>query len=107
MVDIRIPFTGKPGPPTGGGGDGLGPDGDKGDITVGGTGTTLAIDVDAVTYAKMQNVSAASRLLGRGSAAGAGDPEEIVLGTNLSMAGTTLNATGGAGGGDSFLEWAF
>lgn len=76
-------------------GDGLGPDGDKGDITVGVAGTTLTIDNGAVTPAKMQDVSAASRLLGRGSAGGAGDPEEIVLGTNLSMAGTTLNATGG------------
>ena len=52
---------------------------------------------DAVTYAKMQNVSAVSRLLGRGSAAGAGDPEEITLGTNLSMAGTVLNAASGGG----------
>ncbi len=70
----------------------LGPDGDKGDITVGGTGTTLTIDAGAVTYAKMQDVSAASRLLGRGSASGAGDPEEITLGTGLSMSGTTVNA---------------
>lgn len=76
--------------------DGLGPDGDKGDITVGGTGTTLTVDNDAVTYAKMQNVSAASKLLGRGDS-GSGDPQEITLGTNLSMSGTTLNAAGGAG----------
>lgn len=55
--------------------------------------TTIA--ADAVTYAKMQNVSAASRLVGRGSAAGAGDPQEITLGTNLTLSGTTLNAAGG------------
>jgi hypothetical protein len=73
-------------------------DGDRGDITVGGSGTTLTIDADAVTYAKIQNISAASLLLGRGSAGGAGDPQEITLGTNLSMSGTTLNATGGGGG---------
>lgn len=73
-------------------------DGDKGDITVSGSGATWAIDNDAVTYAKMQNVSVASKLLGRGSAAGAGDVEEITLGTNLSMSGTTLNATGGGSG---------
>lgn len=51
-------------------------DGDKGDITVSGTGSTWTIDNDAVTYAKIQNVSATDRLLGR-STAGAGDIEEI------------------------------
>src|SRR6266576_3094623 len=73
-------------------------DGDKTDITGSGGVTVLTIDPDVVTYAKMQNISAASLLLGRGSAAGAGDPQEIVLGTNLSMSGTTLNATGGGAG---------
>ena len=42
---------------------------------------TGQISDDVVTYAKMQNVSAASRLLGRGQAGGAGDPEEIILGS--------------------------
>lgn len=51
-------------------------DGDKGDITVSGTGATWTIDADAVTYAKLQNVSATDRLLGR-SSSGAGDVEEI------------------------------
>src|SRR3990170_7263650 len=68
-----------------------------GDLTAAAV-VTDQISNDSVTYAKMQDVSAASRLLGRGSAAGAGDPEEITLGTNLSMAGTTINATGGSGG---------
>ena len=70
-------------------------DGDKGDITVSSSGTVWSIDNDTVTYAKMQNVSAASKLLGRGSAGGAGDPEEITIGSGLSMSGTTLSATGG------------
>lgn len=51
-------------------------DGDKGDITVSGSGATWTIDNDVVNYAKIQNVSATDRILGR-STAGAGDIEEI------------------------------
>lgn len=51
-------------------------DGDKGDITVSSTGTVWTIDNDVVTYAKIQNISATDKLLGR-SSSGAGDTEEI------------------------------
>ncbi len=77
----------------------------SGDATLASTGA-LTIANDAVTYAKMQNVSAASRLLGRGSAGGAGDVEEITLGSGLSLSGTTLSATGGSASVDVKLYTA-
>lgn len=51
-------------------------DGDKGDITVSSSGTVWTIDAGVVSYAKIQNVSATDKLLGR-STAGAGSIEEI------------------------------
>jgi hypothetical protein len=73
-----------------GGGGGVS-DGDKGDITVSGSGATWTIDNGAVTYAKMQAVSAASRLLGRGTA-GTTAVRELSLGSGLAMSGDTLSA---------------
>ena len=45
-------------------------DGDYGDITVSGSGTTFTIDNDSVTYAKIQNVVANNVFLGNNSGAG-------------------------------------
>ena len=44
-------------------------------------------------YANLVPATAASRLLGRGSAGGAGDWQEVTLGTGLSLSGTVLNAS--------------
>jgi hypothetical protein len=71
-------------------------DGDKGDITVSGSGATYTVDNSAITYAKIQNVSAVSKLLGRNSTT-TGPPEEITLGSGLTMTGTTLSSSGGGG----------
>ena len=69
-----------------------------GNVTGTGTGSFAAtIANNAVTYAKIQNVSGASLLLGRGAGAGGGDVQEITLGTNLSMSGSTLNAAVASG----------
>lgn len=68
-------------------------DGDKGDITVSGSGSTWTIDDDVVTYAKLQNVSTTNRILGR-SSVGAGNVEEITVGAGLSLSGGMLSASG-------------
>jgi hypothetical protein len=66
-----------------------------------GTIATAGIANDAVTFAKMQNSSTTSVLVGRGGAAGAGDFQEITLGAGLSLAGTSLSSVvTGSNGGD-------
>jgi len=63
-------------------------DGDKGDITVGGGGTTLTIDTAAVNYAKLQDMAALS-VLGR-AANTAGVPDAITA----TLAGAPLQLIG-------------
>jgi hypothetical protein len=67
-----------------------------GDVTGSGTGSFAAtIGNNTVTYGKIQAVTASAKLLG--SSATGTAVTEITLGTNLSMTGSTLNATAGGG----------
>jgi hypothetical protein len=86
LASLQLRLTGLPGVPGAAGAAGAqGPpgaaggtltDGDKGDITVSSSGAVWTIDNQVVTYAKMQNVSATSRVHGR-ITAGAGVTEEL------------------------------
>ena len=70
----------------------------KGSGTVTGVSGTLPITSSGGATPVISTSIATNRLVGRGTA-GVGKFEEIILGTNLSFTGTTLNATGGGGGG--------
>ena len=68
-------------------------DGDKGDITVSGGGTTWTIDNLAVTFAKVQNITT-SRLLGRVTA-GAGSIEELTAASAKTLLAITASDVSG------------
>mgnify|MGYP003663801881 CR=1 FL=1 len=69
-----------------------------GDVTASGPGSVAAtIANDAVTFAKMQNLSGPSILLGRFSI-GAGDTQEVTLGSGISMSGLGVLSSTGSGG---------
>jgi hypothetical protein len=85
-----------------------------GDVTKSAGGTAQTIPNNTVTYAKMQDVSATSRALGR-KTAGAGDPEELTLSELLDFIGSAAQgdilyrgASGwarlGAGTSGNFLQ---
>jgi hypothetical protein len=58
----------------------------------------LGADVSGdLPFANFVQATAASKLVGRGSASGAGDFEEVSLGSGLTMTGTTLSASGSGG----------
>ena len=52
--------------------------------------TTIKVANDAITYAKIQNITE-SRLNGRGQGSGSGDMQELTVGSDLSLVGTTLS----------------
>ncbi len=74
-------------------------DGDKGDVVVSSNGAVWTVDNQAITYAKIQNVSATDRLLGRDTA-GAGTTEEISVTGGIEFTGTNAIRIGAFSGGD-------
>ena len=82
-------------------------DGDKGDITVSSSGTVWTIDNNAVTLAKIQDITTA-RILGRVTA-GSGDPEQLT-GTEVTTLLDTFTsslkglAPASGGGTSNFLR---
>lgn len=63
---------------------------------------TADVNNDQITYAKMQNVSATSRVLGRRSSGG-GDVEELSIGQGLEISGTVLQAKLSTDGGNTLI----
>jgi hypothetical protein len=63
-------------------------DGDKGDITVSGSGATWTIDNNVVTFAKMQDISV-GHVIGRHTS-GSGDPELVGIDGGLEFQGANI-----------------
>ena len=61
---------------------------------------TSQIQDDAVTFAKIENASAESILIGRGSGNGGGNYQAVTLGSGLTMSGTTLSSAAVVSDGD-------
>lgn len=99
-TDVTVSYA----PSTGGGGSIS--DGDKGDITVSGSGSTWNIDAGAVTNAQMANMAQAT-FKGRGS--GAGAPQdltatEVTAGLNLFTSSLKGLVPGSGGSSTNFLR---
>ena len=62
----------------------------SGDVVVPLDSNTATIQPDSVSFDKMLDATAASRLIGRGSAGGAGTFEEITIDDSMAMNGTAL-----------------
>jgi len=83
---VQLPDT------TGPGGGGLVADGDKGDITVTGSGVTWTIDNNVVSNAKLRDSGACS-VIGR-AANSSGDPADISASTNGHIMGRASDVVG-------------
>lgn len=78
-------------------------DGDYGDISVTSLGTLWTVNSGTITYEKIQETSAPSVVLGRGSLNGSGTVEELTFESPIYVSGTTVYVGSGTKEGDTFL----